>query len=83
MTKKKNVTRSDVADWAKDAITSAGGEAWWQNPITTEVRYSSHRMASYLTLPMPQNDKARGMFMSVYMLRTFAPHLSVISKSYM
>lgn len=30
---------------------------------------------------MPQNDKARGMFMSIYMLRAFAPHLAVVEKS--
>ena len=39
MTKKKNIARADVAEWVKDAIKSTGGEAWWQNPITPEVRY--------------------------------------------
>ncbi len=29
-----------------------------------------------------QNGKARGMFTSVYMLRTFAPHLAVVSQSH-
>ena len=82
MTKKKNVARVDVAEWANDALKSAGGEAWWQNPITPEVWvFPSHMLWTCLTLLMPQNEKARGMFMSVYMLRAFAPHLAIVERS--
>ncbi len=80
----KKATSADVKAWADAAIKSNGGEAWYQQPATAEVR--PLLVLAYLyTNPFAgcdQNDKARGMFTSLYMLRTFAPHLAVIRQSY-
>ncbi|TFK88771.1 hypothetical protein K466DRAFT_564568 [Polyporus arcularius HHB13444] len=60
---KRNATIAEVVTWADDALDRAGGEAWWEHPMTARC------------------DNPQGMFKSVYMLRTFGPHLGVINDS--
>ena len=37
VTRKANVARADVVDWANAALEAAGGEAWYKDPISAEV----------------------------------------------
>lgn len=37
LTKKANVSRADVVDWANTALEAAGGEAWYKDPVSAEV----------------------------------------------
>lgn len=83
---RKKATLADVKAWVEDALDCTGGEAWYKEPVTSAVSLLPD-LLWYLTssdrlfLRHVQNDKARGLFMSIYMLRTFSPHLALIESS--